>query len=50
MIYKAVKVIWIFSAGRTDGWDGRTVIEGTIRGPRGPKKMKNICLVIIEEN
>ena len=32
MIYKAVEVIWIFSAGR----DG-TGIEGTIRGPRGPK-------------
>ena len=34
MIYKAVEVIWIFSA---DGRDG-TGIEGTIRGPRGPKK------------
>ena len=36
MIYKAVEVIWIFSAGgRTDR---RTGIEGSIRGPRGPKK------------
>ena len=34
MIYKAVEVIWIFSAGRTGG---RTGIEGSIRGPRGPK-------------
>ena len=32
MNYKAVEVIWIFSAG------GRTDIEGSIRGPRGPKK------------
>ena len=31
MIYKAVEVIWIFLAGGTG-------IEGTIRGPRGPKK------------
>ena len=31
MIYKAVEVIWIFHAG------GRVVIEGTLRGPRGPK-------------
>jgi len=38
MIYKAVEVIWIFSAGR-DG-TGRAGIEGTIRGPRGPKKKK----------
>ena len=36
MIYKAVDVIWIFSAG---GRDGRAGIEGTIRGPRGPKKV-----------
>ena len=35
MIYKAVEVIWIFLAGRTDG----TEIEGSIRGPRGPKKI-----------
>ena len=34
MIYKAVEVIWIFLAGRA----GRTEIEGSIRGPRGPKK------------
>ena len=34
MIYKAVEVIWIFLAGRAGG----TGIEGTIRGPRGPKK------------
>ena len=34
MNYKAVEVIWIFSA---DGRDG-TGIEGSIRGPRGPKK------------
>ena len=33
MIYKAVEVIWIFSADKRDG----TGIEGTIRGPRGPK-------------
>ena len=37
MIYKAVEVIWIFSADGRDGRDG-TGIEGTIRGPRGPKK------------
>ncbi len=35
MIYKAVEVIWIFSAGR-DG-PGRAGIEGTIRVPGGPK-------------
>jgi hypothetical protein len=42
MIYKAVEVIWIFSAGgRTDGRaDGRAEIEGSIRGPRGPKNNK----------
>ena len=34
MIYKAVEVIWIFSADGTGGTD----IEGSIRGPRGPKK------------
>ena len=33
MISKAEEVIWIFSAGRD-----RTGIEGTLRGPRGPKK------------
>ena len=38
MIYKAVEVIWIFLAGGTG-------IEGTIRGPRGPK---NYFLEIIE--
>ena len=28
-----------FSCGRVDGWTGgRTGIEGTLRGPRGPKK------------
>ena len=32
MIYKAVEVIWIFLA------DGRAGTEGSIRGPRGPKK------------
>ena len=32
MIYQAVEVIWIFLAG------GRVVIEGILRGPRGPKK------------
>ena len=37
MIYKAVEVIWIFSAVGRNGRDG-TGIEGTIRGPRGPKK------------
>ena len=37
MIYKAVEVIWIFSADGT-GRAGRAGIEGTIRGPRGPKK------------
>ena len=36
MIYKAVEVIWIFSAGRAGGWTG---INGTIRGPRGPKNI-----------
>ena len=35
MIYKAVEVIWIFLADGT----GRD-IEGSIRGPRGPKNMK----------
>ena len=30
MIYKAVEVIWIYSAGRVG-------IEGTLRGSRGPK-------------
>ena len=40
MIYKAVEVIWIFSADGRAGRDGTggTGIEGTIRGPRGPKK------------
>ena len=37
MIYKAVEVIWIFLAGGRDGTDGRTGIEGSIRGPHGPK-------------
>ena len=40
MIYKAVEVIWIFSVGGRDGWTG---IEGTLRGPRGPKKAKLNC-------
>ena len=35
MIYKAVEVIWIFLAGGRTG--GRAEIEGSIRGPRGPK-------------
>ena len=35
MIYKAVEVIWIFLADGTE-------IEGSIRGPCGPKKF---CLV-----
>ena len=35
MNYEAVEVIWIFRVdGRADG----TEIEGSIRGPRGPKK------------
>ena len=38
MIYKAVEVIWIFSADGTGG----TGIEATIRGPRGPKKCNPI--------
>ena len=33
MNYKAVEVIWIFLAGGRDGTDGRTGIEGSIRGP-----------------
>ena len=37
MIYKAVDVIQIFGAGRTDG---RTN-EGVPRGPRGPKNATN---------
>ena len=43
MNYKAVEVIWIFSAdGRAGGrTDGRTDIEGSIRGPRGPKNVSN---------
>ena len=43
MIYKALKVIWIFSMGRED----RTGTEGTIRGPRGNK---NIVLVWSSNN
>ena len=42
MINKAVEVIWIFSAGQ-DGWTG---IKGTIRGPRGPKKLPNFSQVL----
>ena len=45
MIYKAVEVIWIFSAdGRAGGTRG-TGIEGTIRGPRGPKKSSEYILI-----
>ena len=44
MIYKAVEVIWIFLAGGRDG----TGIEGTIRGPRGPKNGQNEGLAIWE--
>ena len=35
---KAVEVVWILArtGGRTGGWTG---IEGTLRGPRGPKKI-----------
>ena len=36
MIYSAVEVIWSFLADGTGRVDG-TVIEGTLRGPRGPK-------------
>ena len=36
MIYKALEVIWTFLAGGRV--DGRAGIEGTLRGPRGPKK------------
>jgi hypothetical protein len=32
-------VIWIFSA---DGRGGRAEIEGSIRGPRGPKKSETL--------
>ena len=40
MIYKALEVIYIFGAGRTEErTDGRTD-EGVPRGPRGPKKIK----------
>ena len=42
MIYKAVEVIWIFLAGQTEGRDRRD-IEGSVRGPRGPKKGQ-VCL------
>ena len=45
MIYKAVEVIWIFLA---DGRAGRTEIEGSIRGPRGPKKRKGMIFFINE--
>ena len=32
----------IVAGGRTDGWtDGWTGIEGSIRGPRGPKNIKS---------
>ena len=41
MIYKAVEVIWIFSAG------GRADIEGTIRGPRGPKNASEMHVVLL---
>ena len=37
MIYKAVEEIWIFSADGRTGRAGRADIEGSIRGPRGPK-------------
>ena len=40
MNYKAVEVIWIFSADGRDGTDG-TGIEGSIRGPRGPKNIRS---------
>ena len=36
MIYKAVEVIWIFGAE-----SGEAGIEGTLGGPRGPKKVQN---------
>ena len=42
MIYKAVEVVWIFLADGRDGRDG-TGIEGSIRGPRGPKKTVAFC-------
>ena len=45
MIYKAVEVIWIFLADGTDGTDG-TDIEGSIRGPRGPKNGLSLCYVL----
>ena len=41
MIYKAVEVIWIFLAGGRDGRADGTGIEGSIRDPRGPKKVAN---------
>ena len=39
MIYKAIVVIWIFGAG---GWVDRRmdVIEGILRGPCGPKNLR----------
>ena len=48
MIYKAVEVIWIFSADGQDvtGRDGRTGIEGTIRYPCGPKNRKTSIMVL----
>ena len=42
MIYKALEVIWIFLAGGRAG--GRAGIEGTLRGPRGPKNYEEIFL------
>ena len=44
MIYKAVEVICISSAGGPDG----TGIEGSIRGPRGPKNQYQKAVLKIE--
>ena len=40
----SVEVTWIFLAG------GRVVIEGTLRGPRGPKKCLNGIDKILPQN
>ena len=37
MIFKAAEVTWIFGAESS----GEAGIEGTLRGPRGPKNIAN---------
>ena len=44
MNYKTVEVIWIFLADGRTGRDGRTEIEGSIKGPRGPKKGASVFI------